>query len=73
MTTEYIYHCEGPDCEMQQQSMASAPIAGWLQVIEGLPSLPDVYRDFCSWECSMRFAAQLDPPIVIQMEETSGA
>lgn len=65
---EYIYNCEGPGCEMRQQSTASAPIAGWLQVIEGLPSLPDVYRDFCSWDCVIKFGAKLEPPTVIQME-----
>lgn len=73
MTVEFIYHCDGPDCEMQQRSTAYAPIAGWLQVNEGLPSLPDNTFDFCSWDCLLRRAAKIEPVTVIRMEGDASA
>lgn len=56
-----MYRCDGPDCQMHVQTTALAPVAGWLQVIEGLSSLPDGYHDFCSWDCLLKRAAWIEP------------
>jgi hypothetical protein len=68
MTTEFIYHCDGPDCAMRVQSSAYAPVAGWLQVNEGVPSEPDNTFDFCSWDCLLKRAARVEPVQVIPWE-----
>ena len=59
------YHCEAPDCENRQESALpawEAPIAGWVLVTTRAPSSDTEEHDFCSTDCAMRWAAQIEPP-----------
>ncbi len=53
---DHIYRCENPGCDTWQQSADPAPITGWLLTHER-----GVERDFCSWECAIRYGASLPP------------
>ncbi len=61
MSRETTYRCCGPGCDTHVCTAAEPPVAGFLVVRERLPSEPVSERDFCSWDCVMRFAATLDP------------
>lgn len=61
MSVEYVYHCEGPGCEMHQQMAGLFPPFGWLRVVEYLGG--DIRESyFHDWECVMKAAARVPPP-----------
>lgn len=66
MARETTYYCEAPDCKTHVRAMCEPPATGFLVVRERVPSEPVSERDFCSWDCVMRFAATLEPTEVIE-------
>ncbi len=61
MSRETTYFCEAPGCNSHVRAMCEPPATSFLVVRERIPSEPVSERDFCSWDCVMRFAATLDP------------
>ena len=76
MKLEGVVHCEGPDCEVHQHvgvpsMMLGRLPAGWLQVVEYGDQEPDTFA-FCTWDCLMKRAADVPPPIIIPWNEVLG-
>ncbi len=72
MARETTYHCEGPDCAKHVTAMCKPPATGFLVVRERIPSERPTDRDFCSWDCVMRFAATLEPTEVLDFDPRTG-
>lgn len=56
-------HCEGPGCETWQRMASNLKQHGWLDVTE---VETEVVHHFCGWDCAMKYAAQFEPPTVIE-------
>lgn len=70
MKLEGTIHCEGPGCEVHQHvgpdTMRAARLpVGWLRVTEYGSGNGDLDTAVCGWDCLMKFAASIEPPIVI--------
>ena len=52
-------HCDGPRCEHWAMA-GDLTEAGFLHV-DVIGHGPGAAMDFCSWDCALRFGAQLDP------------
>lgn len=66
MSTEPIYHCDGPDCTTHQTSTDLAPIRGWIRIAANEGGGTAV-MDFCGWDCVLRKAATVPPTVVIPL------
>lgn len=73
MSIGYAYACDGPDCDVHTQPVATAPpylpygFIGlrWNEAGQEMPM-----RVFCSWACVMKYAA--GQPIPERIEESDG-
>lgn len=73
MKLEGVIYCEGPGCEHHQHvgvaSMALDRLpAGWIKVVEMGDQDPHTLA-FCGWDCLLKRAAEMPPPILIGWDE----
>lgn len=66
MAVDRVLHCDGPDCNNRVQTADPPPYIpiGWIEVRQGLHAGP-ITREFCDWECVMKYAATFPPPEII--------
>jgi hypothetical protein len=61
----YAYTCDGPDCEVHTSPVATPPPYlpyGFIETRLTLPGNDPETRQFCSWECVMKYAANQPIP-----------
>lgn len=73
MSIERIIRCDGPDCEVHQHTLKADPYVpvGWIRATEGSEEQPNGPWHFCTWNCGMKFAAQVPPPEETTWDEIS--
>lgn len=59
---EITFHCQGPACQRHVVSTEEPPVRGWLEVREEVGGRVLVH-DYCGWECVMRAASHIEPPV----------
>jgi hypothetical protein len=70
MSVERVHHCDGPECQHHARVLAvlgRAPV-GFMTVTAH--EEPDLH--FCGWECVLRYAAQIEPDLVIGPDQGGG-
>lgn len=65
MTIEYIYHCDGPDCERHVQTRRDYALM-FFTLIEHGDSGNDQTLHFCGWDCILRYAGTKEPEEVVE-------
>jgi hypothetical protein len=67
MSIERIFHCDGPDCGTSVRTRGLRPDSYLITATEtgGGPALT---RHFCSWDCTMRYAAAQPAMIEVPAE-----
>lgn len=65
MRREIVYYCEAPDCDTHQHTSSQRQPQGWIITTEDEGAWRPRLRCFCGWDCVLRFASTIDPPIVI--------
>lgn len=75
MSTERIYHCDGPGdfedrCGVRAQTALAPPYLpmGFIETRE-ICGLRTYTNHFCSWDCAMRFAAKQPVAEVVDPRE----
>lgn len=76
MRLEGRIHCDGPECNSHQHvgvdSMDHGRLpAGWITVTEH-GDFSDPASAFCGWDCLLKFAAKIEPPIEIPWDQALG-
>ncbi len=76
MKLEGVIHCEAAECDCWERvgvaSMAALRLPpGWIKVSEYGDQDP-VTLSFCGWDCVMKRAAQVEPPVVIPWQQALG-
>lgn len=67
MAVEYRFKCNGPDCEHWHETQY--PISGVFILVRepGDTGIAPTELHFCSWDCVLRFAGQIEPSEVIPL------
>lgn len=66
MSTEYVYRCNGPECERWHESQY--PVSGHFILVREPGDQGAVTElHFCSWDCVLKFAATIEPSEVIPL------
>lgn len=81
LSVEHIYYCDGPTrtdlgedesqmerCPVHQRTTRDHAPPSWITVVaRGVEDGgdTDVERNFCSWDCVLRFSGQLPPEEII--------
>jgi hypothetical protein len=63
MSIERIFYCDSPDCNTNVRTASASPSL-WLTVIDG--AVPHDPMHFCSWDCILKYAAEVSPVEVIR-------
>jgi hypothetical protein len=76
MRLEGVIHCEGPDCNAHERvgvdSMANERLPkGWITVVEH-GDFTDSRTAYCGWECLLKAASRVDPPVEIHWRQALG-
>lgn len=71
MKLEGMIWCSGPGCEAHQHVGADTMEAerlpvGWLKVIEYGNGHTDPACAYCGWDCLLKAAGEVPPPIVVE-------
>jgi hypothetical protein len=64
MSIECVFHCDCRDCNTNVQTASAAPPL-WLTVTDD--GAPDDPMYFCSWDCVLKYAAEVPPVEVIPL------
>lgn len=74
MSIERTYYCEGPECQTHARTLSPPPYlpAGFLRVEEWRGHEVGEHH-FCSWDCCIKFGAQIPPMETIAWDDVEPA
>lgn len=65
MSIERIFYCDWRECEAHVRTASSRPQASFLTITESAGRS----LHFCSWDCVLRYAAEIPPVETIPLAE----
>jgi hypothetical protein len=63
MSIERIFYCDWRDCKTNVQTASASPPL-WLTVTDDADRCP---MHFCSWDCILKYAAEIPPVEVVRL------
>lgn len=69
MSVQRIFECDGPECGVKVTTHAEHPPT-FITVFEepGFPHESRHETHYCNWDCLMKAAATVEPPVIIPFD-----